>query len=134
MAEGKAVIALGSKSDVAGFSYIETWDRGKYVANSGLIVSPRWRGMGLARLITRRASELSRERYPSAKLFCITTSAAGMKIISDLGYRPTTYSELTSDDAFWQGCRSCQNFSVLTRMKRQVCLCTSMQYDPAAES
>ena len=29
-----------------------------------------------------------------------------MKINSDLGYEPVTYSELTQDDAFWQGCRT----------------------------
>jgi hypothetical protein len=81
MREGKAVIAL--HGDVlAGFCYIETWSHGKYVANSGLIVSPDFRKMGLARLIKRRAFELSRVKYPEAKLFGITTSLAVMKINS----------------------------------------------------
>ena len=38
IAEGKAVIALSSTGEWAGFCYIETWE-GEYVANSGLIVS-----------------------------------------------------------------------------------------------
>jgi len=134
MTEGKAVIALGTDGDVAGFCYIETWDHGKYAANSGLIVAPRFRRMGLARRIKRRAFELSRIRYPQAKLFGITTSLAVMKINSDLGYRPVTFAELTSDDVFWQGCQSCPNHDVLMRMKRKMCLCTGMLYDPEQDS
>lgn len=129
MAEGKAVIALG-ENEVAGFCYIETWDHGKYAVNSGLIVSPKFRKKGLARRIKRKAFELSRTLYPEAKLFGITTSLAVMKINSDLGYEPVTFSELTSDDEFWRGCQSCPNYDVLERMKRKMCLCTGMLFDP----
>ncbi len=130
MAEGKAVIALGPNDEVAGFCYIETWDHGKYAVNSGLIISPDFRRQGLARRIKRHAFELSRSLYPEAKLFGITTSLAVMKINSELGYKPVTFSELTDDDEFWQGCQSCPNYDVLQRMKRQMCLCTGMLYDP----
>ncbi len=130
MKEGKAVIALGANDQVAGFCYIETWDHGKYAVNSGLIISPAFRRQGLARRIKRRAFELSRTLYPKAKLFGITTSLAVMKINSELGYKPVTFSELTDDDEFWQGCQSCPNYDVLTRMKRNMCLCTGMLYDP----
>ena len=131
MAEGKAVIAVSGER-VAGFCYIETWDHGRYAVNSGLIVSPDFRKRGLARRIKRRAFELSRERFPEAKLFGITTSLAVMKINSELGYKPVTFSELTSDDEFWSGCQSCPNYDVLTRMERKMCLCTGMLYDPDA--
>lgn len=127
--QGKAVIALHFQ-EVAGFCYIETWSHGRYAANSGLIVSPRFRKQGLATRIKRCAFELSRQKYPDAKLFGITTSLAVMKINSQLGYKPVTFSELTSDDVFWQGCRTCPNYDVLTRMKRKMCLCTGMLYDP----
>ena len=132
MEEGKAIIALHD-DEVAGFCYIETWSHGKYVVNSGLIVSPSFRKMGLAKRIKRRAFELSREKYPDAKLFGITTSLAVMKINSELGYKPVTFSELTSDDVFWQGCQSCPNYDVLNRMERKMCLCTGMLYDPEKE-
>ncbi len=134
MEEGKAVIALGPNDQVAGFCYIETWDHGKYAVNSGLIISPAFRRQGLARRIKRRAFELSKILYPKAKLFGITTSLAVMKINSELGYKPVTFSELTNDDAFWQGCQSCPNYDVLTRMKRKMCLCTGMLYDPEESS
>ena len=130
MEHGAAIIALGPGKEVAGFCYIETWDHGKYAANSGLIVAPQFRKMGLARRIKRRAFQLSREKYPEAKLFGITTSLAVMKINSELGYRPVTFSELTGDDVFWSGCQSCPNYDILTRMKRKMCLCTGMLYDP----
>ena len=130
MREGKAVIAFSAEGDWAGFCYIETWSHGEYVANSGLIVSPRFRKGGLARLIKRRIFELSRQKYPEAKLFGLTTGLAVMKINSELGYEPVTYSELTQDEAFWAGCKSCVNYEILMSKERKNCMCTAMLYDP----
>jgi GNAT superfamily N-acetyltransferase len=123
--EGKAVIALEGEQ-VAGFCYIESWSHEKYVANSGLIVLPDFRKRGLARAIKKKVFELSRKKYPQARIFGITTSFAVMKINSALGYQPVTFSELTQDDAFWNGCRSCPNYDILERNKRKLCLCTAM--------
>jgi N-acetylglutamate synthase-like GNAT family acetyltransferase len=133
MLEGKAVIALSKQGDWAGFCYIETWGHGEYVANSGLIVSPNYRKSGLAKRIKQHVFALSRTKYPEAKIFGLTTGLAVMKINSDLGYRPVTYSELTNDEEFWKGCRSCVNFEILTMKERKNCLCTAMLYDPAQE-
>ncbi len=133
MLEGKAVIALYDDQRWAGFCYVETWGHGKYVANSGLIVSPELRKSGLARLIKQEAFNLSRSKYPDAKIFGLTTALAVMKINSDLGYRPVTYSELTDDEAFWAGCKSCVNYDILMAKSRTNCLCTAMLYDPTKE-
>lgn len=133
MEEGKAIIALNEEGQFCGFCYIETWGHGKYVANSGLIVKPDLRKFGLAKQIKQKAFELSRKKYPDAKLFGLTTSLAVMKINSDLGYRPVTFSELTTDEEFWKGCQSCVNYDILTRTNRAHCLCTGMQYDPEKE-
>ncbi len=133
MTEGKAVIAFSMQGEWAGFCYIETWSHGKYVANSGLIVSPNFRKGGLARMIKRKIFDLSRNMYPDAKIFGLTTGLAVMKINSDLGYEPVTYSELTDDDAFWAGCKSCINYDILVSKERKNCLCTAMLYDPAEQ-
>jgi predicted acetyltransferase len=130
--EGKAVIALAG-DDLVGFCYIETWGHAKYVANSGLIVLPEYRQTGVAKRIKKKVFELSRKKYPDAKIFGITTSLAVMKINSELGYKPVTFSELTTDEAFWNGCQSCVNFDVLTRTNKKHCLCTGMIYDPTQE-
>lgn len=122
---GNAVIALHGET-LAGFCYIEVWSHDKYVANSGLIVSPDFRRLGLARAIKERIFELSRTKYPDARIFGITTSLPVMRINSDLGYKPVTFSELTQDEAFWNGCRSCPNFDILQRNDRRMCLCTAM--------
>ena len=66
MEEGKAVIALSSEGEWAGFCYIEAWSHGKYVANSGLIVAPAFRKHGLAREIKREVFKLSRAKYPDS--------------------------------------------------------------------
>jgi hypothetical protein len=130
MLEGKAVIALTPEGEWAGFCYIETWSHGNYVANSGLIVAPPFRKSGLARSIKEKIFELSRNKYPGAKIFGLTTGLAVMKINSDLGYEPVTYSELTQDEQFWKGCTSCINFEILKSKERKNCLCTAMLYDP----
>ena len=127
--EGKAVVATTKRGEFAGFCYIETWGHGKYVANSGLIVVPEFRKGGLATKIKEKAFELSRKKYPDSKLFGLTTSLAVMRINSDLGYKPVTFSELTDDEEFWKGCSSCINYDILNRMDRKMCLCTGMVYD-----
>ena len=48
MENGNAVVALAGDK-FAGFCYIEKWGHGKFVANSGLIVHPDFRGQGLAK-------------------------------------------------------------------------------------
>ena len=131
MQEGKSIIAVTTQGEWVGFCYIETWQHGEYVANSGLIVHPAFRKSGVAKQIKNEAFNLSRTKYPNAKLFGLTTGLAVMKINSDLGYEPVTYGELTQDDAFWAGCKSCVNFDILTSKDRKNCLCTAMLYDPA---
>lgn len=131
MEEGKAIIAVSLEGDWVGFCYIEAWSGEKYVANSGLIVSPDYRGLGVAKEIKKRIFELSRKRYPEAKIFGLTTGLAVMKINSELGYEPVPYSELTDDDKFWDGCKSCVNYDILMSKGRTNCLCTAMLFDPA---
>ena len=52
-----------------------------------------------------------------------------MKINSDLGYKPVTFSELTKSDVFWKGCLECKNHDILERTNRTMCLCTAMICD-----
>lgn len=123
--KGNAVIALHGE-ELAGFCYIEIWSHDRYVANSGLIVAPAFRRLGLAKRIKEHIFDLSRNKFPTAHIFGITTSLAVMRINSRLGYVPVTFSELTQDDAFWKGCQSCPNFDILERNQRKMCLCTAM--------
>ncbi len=130
MIEGKSVIAVTPAGDWVGFCYIEVWEHNKFVANSGLIVSPVYRKTGIAKGIKQRIFELSREKYPDSKIFGLTTGLAVMKINSDLGYEPVTYSELTTDEQFWAGCKSCVNYDILMSKDRKNCMCTAMLFDP----
>ena len=131
MRERKAVIALSKQGEFAGFSYIESWSNKAFVANSGLIVADKFRGIGLASRIKQRIFRLSREMFPEAKIFSLTTGAAVMKMNFELGYRPVTFDELTDDAAFWRGCESCVNYDILQRNGGHKCLCTGLLYDPA---
>jgi len=132
MEEGKAIVAIDDDR-LIGFSYIESWQHKRFVANSGLIVDPDYRNTGLARKIKRAVFEHSRKLYPDAKIFSITTGLAVMKLNSELGYVPVTFSELTDDDDFWKGCEGCRNYHILQENNRRMCLCTGMLYDPAKQ-
>mgnify|MGYP006282399259 CR=1 FL=1 len=132
--EGKSVIAYDSNGNWAGFCYIESWGHKKFVANSGLVIPPDFRGMGLAGEIKKRALELSKKLFPGAKLFGLTTSLAVMKINSGLGYKPVTFSELTDDEQFWKGCETCPYYDILVRTRRTHCLCTAMILDPSEKT
>lgn len=129
ISEGNAVVAT-ENGEWVGFCYIETWSHGQFVANSGLIVSPKFRNRGVATLIKNRVFQLSREKYPTAKVFGLTTGLAVMKINSDLGYKPVIYSELTQDEEFWSGCKNCVNYEILMMKERKNCLCTAMLFVP----
>lgn len=126
---GKSVVALHGER-LVGFSYIESWGHGDFVATSGLIVDPEYRHLGLAGAIKTKTFELARLRFPFAKLFSITTSLPVMKLNSRMGYKPVTFSELTDDEEFWRGCEGCRNYDILQRNNRRMCLCTGMLFDP----
>jgi hypothetical protein len=128
--ESKAIVAIDEDKTWIGFCYIETWSHGEFVANSGLIVSPKYRNNGYATLIKKKIFELSRELYPNAKIFGLTTGLPVMKINSEMGYKPVIYSELTKDEEFWNGCKKCVNYDILMSKERKNCLCTAMLYVP----
>ena len=130
---GDAIIALDGET-FAGFCYIEAWGHEKYVAHSGLIVAPVYRGIRLAKKIKTQIFAYTKEKYPNAKIFGITTGLQVMKINYDLGYKPVTFSQLTDDPSFWKGCQTCKNYDVLTRTNQTMCLCTGMLYDPAVKN
>jgi len=128
--EGKSIIAHTEEGSWVGFCYIEAWQHGQFVANSGLIVSPAYRKSGIAKKIKHAIFQLSRDTFPNAKIFGLTTGLAVMKINSELGYEPVTYSELTDDEEFWAGCKSCMNYEILMSKDRKNCMCTAMLYEP----
>ena len=131
--ESKAVLAIDEDETWIGFCYIETWSHEKFVANSGLIVSSNFRNKGYATLIKKKVFELSRERYPNAKIFGLTTGLPVMKINAEMGYKPVIYSELTQDIDFWNGCKNCVNYEILMSKERKNCLCTAMLFVPKIE-
>jgi len=120
-----------SSGEWAGFSYIQPWQNGAFVSNGGLIVRPEYRGMHIAARIRELTFELSRRLYPDAKVFSNTTGAAVLAMNHQLGFRPVTYAEVTSDAAFWDQCKACVNYPLLEGKNRKICLCTAMLYEPA---
>ncbi|WP_133555176.1 GNAT family N-acetyltransferase [Pedobacter duraquae] len=130
MKEGRAVVAVTSTEQWVGFAYYESWDNGRFISNSGLIVAPEFRKLGVAKAIKERIFRLCRRAYPEAKIFSITSGAAIMKMNSELGFKPVVYQDITQDEQFWEGCKQCVNYDILSQKKRCNCLCTAMVFDP----
>jgi hypothetical protein len=122
---GDAIIALCG-DEIAAFCYVQTWENGRFASHSGLIVVPKFRKHGLATKVKEAAFLLVRQKYPKAKIFGITTSLAVMKINTELGYVPVTFSELPQDENFWAQCQGCKNYDILLRNEQKMCLCTGM--------
>ncbi|SFM71251.1 hypothetical protein SAMN05421738_10229 [Algoriella xinjiangensis] len=129
MRNGNAVIAFDDDDQIAGFSYIETYEEEKFVVNSGLIVRLDLRSSGIGKEIKKAVFQLSRTKFPKSKIFSITTSLAVMRMNTKLGYKPVTFSELTQSDEFWNGCKSCKNYHILMDNDRERCICTGLVYD-----
>lgn len=130
MDEGKAVIALDGEKFV-GFCYIESWQEEQFVANSGLIVKPEYRGKGVASGIKKQIFNICRTMFPNAKIFGITKSLAVIKMNSRLGFREVPYAELTTDPRFWKGCDTCPHYQQLLDNDMKSCECHGLLFDPA---
>ncbi|WP_341656051.1 argininosuccinate synthase domain-containing protein [Blattabacterium cuenoti] len=130
---GNAVVAFCDEK-LAGFSYLETFQNEEFVVNSGLIVFPEFRKQGLAKIIKIEIFKLSIKKFPNSKIFSITTSNPVIKINTELGFKPVSFSELTHSEEFWKGCQSCANFDILTRNQRKMCLCTGLLYNPNTDN
>ena len=127
--KGKSIIALDGQV-VVGFCYCQNWENDAFIAHSGLIVNENYLGRGLSKKIKKQIFGVSRQKFPKAKLFGLTTSPAVMKINYELGYQSVNYSQLTSDENFWRGCKTCSNYQLLIKAKRKRCKCTGMLMDP----
>ena len=130
MLDGKAVIAVTPANEWVGFIYMDIWDNGAYISQCGLIVAPPFRRLGVATRLKEKIFELSRIRFPDAKIFGITTTLATMRINSKLGLEPVTFSEITQEEEFWNKCKSCVHYEDLHKARFKNCFCTAMMFDP----
>lgn len=129
MREGKAVIALCEGAFV-GFCYLECWQDEQFVANSGLIVRPEFRGQGVATRIKQQIFDQCRKLFPDACIFGITKSEAVIRMNTQLGFERVGYDQLTNDPKFWKGCDTCLNYPVLLANEGRSCHCVGLLYRP----
>lgn len=129
MDEGKAVIAIRG-DEFVGFCYLECWENERFVANSGMIVRPEFRGQGVATRIKAAIVQICRAMFPEAKIFGITKSQAVIKMSLRLGFTRAPYSALTTDPAFWKGCATCPHYQTLLANNGQTCECQGLLFDP----
>ena len=134
MQTGTALIATLPNGQWVGFTYLDVWENGLFVSQSGLIVDPAYRHQGVARRLKHALFTLSRQLFPTAKLFSITTGQVVMDLNRELGFRPVAFSELPHDPQFWQQCATCRNCDILARTGGKYCLCTGRLFDNAVKA
>lgn len=128
--EGVVLIAVDERDQWVGFSYLETWEHGQYVANSGLIVKPKFRNTGLALQLKQSALRLAAQKFPQAKVFSLTTSLSVAKHNLELGYRPVAHDVLLRDKDFISGCGGLLNYPEMVESHQGDSECFTMVYNP----
>lgn len=132
---GLAIIAVDSETgEWAGFCCIEAWEHERYIANSGLIVHSRYRGMGISKEIKVKLFELGREKFPMSKIFSLTTNAAVIHVNSELGYKTIPYAEVMSDEYFLVGNNCWVNYIELMCNPQTASRYTAMIFDPGMQT
>ena len=129
---GRAALALqrrGGTEELVGFGYYSEWEGGRFVSHSGLVVRPELRGRGLGRRLKQALFQASRERFPDAATMSLTTSPQVKAMNLSLGFQVVPLERLTSDPAFWDGCRTCRNYEEVKR-RGEICCCEGMLLEP----
>lgn len=124
---GNAVLAITDQHQWSGFCFINSYDNGRTVSHSGLIVHPQYRGKGLSLQIKSKIIQLTQEKYPGASMISITTTASVLKLNHANGFAPVLFRDLTKDPAFWKGCEGCIHHDLLASQNYQHCFCTAMK-------
>ena len=128
---GRAALALEGDA-LVGFGYWSEWEGGAYVSHSGLVVRSDRRGTGLGRELKALLFEGSRLRFAAAKVMSLTTSPQVRSMNLRLGFRLCGFDEVTSDEDFWDGCKTCSRYEE-TRSAGLRCCCEPMVLDPPVE-
>lgn len=132
--EGLAVIAVNADDGAwAGFCCVEVWQHKKYVANSGLIVSPGYRGTGISKQIKIALFDLCRDKFPDARLFSLSASPAVIHMNKAMGYKVVSFAEVMGDELFLTGCESWVNYKELMSREQTHLPYVAMIFDPVAE-
>lgn len=125
---GKAAVALEGER-LVGFGYFSEWQGGAFVSHSGLVVDPSLRGQGVGRRLKMALFEASEEMYPDATTMSLTTSEAVKAMNRSLGFRVVPFEEMTTDERFWDGCKTCRNYERV-RAEELRCCCEGMIRPP----
>lgn len=133
MDSGLAVLALDAATgEWIGFCCIEVWEHKGYIANTGLIISSKYRGNGISKEIKTKLFELQREKFPHAKIFSLTTCPAVIHINAELGYKRVAFEKVMSDPLFHEGCNSWVDYKGLMERGPESGY-VAMVFEPAAE-
>ena len=125
---GRAALAFDD-GNLVGFGYCSEWENGRFVSHSGLVVKPDYRGHGLGRRLKLALFEASRQRFPQAVLMSLTTSPEVKAMNLKLGFRVVPIEAVTTDPAFWEGCKHCRRFAQ-AETKGLKCCAEAMIFEP----
>lgn len=133
MKAGVAVIAINpANGEWMGFATLEVWQHQKYVANTGLIIKPRYRGLHLSHDIKFKLFNLARTLFPQAKVFSLSYNTAVIKANEEMGFKVVPYSTLLTDPLFLLGVDTWVDFiGMMRNADEEHCTHLAMVFDPA---
>ncbi len=132
VANGEAVLAF-LDGEFVGAGYLKTWEDGRFLSQSGVVVDPKARRMGIASAIKAKVMEVSRRNHPNAAYVSLTLSPTIEKMNRALGFDDVPYADLPQGDDFWEGCKTCPFYETLVANKRVTCNCVALRLDPGHE-
>lgn len=116
-----------------GFACLEVWDHQQYIANTSLIIKGEYRCMGISKLIKKKLFELGRTRFPSSKIFSMSSNPAVIAVNSELGFQPITVVDILNDPWFINGCNSWVDYISLIQKQASHSNYSVMIYFPENE-
>ena len=121
---GRAAVALVGER-LVGFGFFSEWEGGKFVSPSGLVVDDSMRGHGIGRKLKNCLFEASERMFPDATTMSLTTSEPVKAMNLSLGFVVVPFEEMTKDESFWDGCRTCRNYERVQAAGERCC-CEAM--------
>lgn len=117
MNKGLGVIVIDNvTNDWIGFCTLEVWKHKLFLANTGLIIQPEYRGYGISAGIKSKLFDLCRQNFPKAKILSMTTNPMVIASNEVLGFTQVSFAEILKDPLFVEGCTSWVDYVEL--MKR----------------
>ncbi len=128
---GLAVLAIDQETGKwIGFCCIDVWSHKKYIASTGLIIKPEFRGIGISKAIKYKIFEICRDKFPHSKIFSLSANPVVIKVNMELGFKSVSFNSVMNDSDFITGNNCKVNFVEMMKEKSEDSGYLALIYEP----